>query len=120
MGILDDPVVNGIATKQGKTASQILLRFLVQQGVVCIPKSTNPTRLHQNIEVNILRLKYFSQFLNINPHNLIVYFQIFDFVLSDEEMTSLKDLDKGLEGRSFTARAFKGYAVDLCILILSQ
>lgn len=76
MGLLDDPVVNGIATKLGKTASQILLRFLVQQGVVCIPKSTNPTRLRQNIEVFI--------FLNQDLKTLTVYyFTKFNGLFSD-------------------------------------
>jgi len=83
LGLLQDPVVNEIATKHNKTASQILLRFLVQQDIIVIPKSTNPNRLRQNLE-------------------------IFDFQLSTEDMSALQKLDKGLEGRSFTAKAFKG------------
>lgn len=48
---MEDPVVKDIAKKHGKTPGQILLKFLVQQDIVVIPKSTNPERLKQNINV---------------------------------------------------------------------
>ena len=51
--ILDDPTVVTIAKKYGKTSSQILLRFLIQNNVIVIPKSTNPSRLRQNLDVSI-------------------------------------------------------------------
>lgn len=63
-------MVTEIAKKHDKTPAQILLRFLVQQELVVIPKSTNPERLQQNIEVRMIRytryclnsLKYFMLF----------------------------------------------------------
>ncbi len=49
--ILEDLVVTELAKKHNKTPAQILLRFLVQQELVVIPKSTNPERLQQNLDV---------------------------------------------------------------------
>ena len=51
LNILEDPVVVEIAEAHGKTTAQVLLRFLTQQNVVVIPKSTNPGRLKANFEV---------------------------------------------------------------------
>lgn len=53
--LMEDPVVKDIAKKHNKTAGQILLKFLVQQDVIVIPKSTNPERLKQNIDVIICK-----------------------------------------------------------------
>lgn len=52
--MMENEVVLNIAEKHGKTPAQVLLRFIVQKGIVVIPKSTNPQRLALNIEVNIL------------------------------------------------------------------
>lgn len=49
--LLQNSVVNGIADKLGKTAGQILIRWSVQKGFICIPKSTNPARIEQNAAV---------------------------------------------------------------------
>lgn len=49
--LLKDPVIMEIATKHRKSVGQVLLRFLVQQNVVVIPKSTNPERIQQNLKV---------------------------------------------------------------------
>lgn len=54
-----------------KTAAQVLLRFIVQNGIATIPKSTSSLRLRENIE-------------------------IFDFELSFEEVKSLKVLDQNI------------------------
>ncbi|KAF6210919.1 hypothetical protein GE061_014031 [Apolygus lucorum] len=80
---MTDPVVLEIAKKHGKTAAQVLLRFLIQYGVAAIPKSSSAERLRQNAD-------------------------IFDFELSDEEFNRLKSLDKGPAGRQFggTSGAF--------------
>ena len=40
-----------LAAKYGKTEAQILLRWNIQQGIIPIPKSKNPGRLAQNIDV---------------------------------------------------------------------
>ncbi|KAJ8982323.1 hypothetical protein NQ317_006668 [Molorchus minor] len=48
---LDDPKLVEIGKKYGKTSSQVILRYLIQIGTIPIPKSTNPGRLKQNIDV---------------------------------------------------------------------
>lgn len=48
---LGHPIVQDLAKKYGKTPAQTLLRHTIQQGISCIPKSTNPERLKQNINV---------------------------------------------------------------------
>jgi len=83
VGLLEDPVITHIAKTHGKTSAQVLLRFLAQQGVVVIPKSTNAERLKKNLE-------------------------IFDFELTADEMKSIEDLDKGAAGRTFSMGSFPG------------
>lgn len=48
--ILDDPTVIKISEKTGKSKGQILLRYLVQIGVVPIPNTSSPSRLKENLE----------------------------------------------------------------------
>ena len=69
-GLLGHPVVRALAEKYGKDAGQIVLRFEIQEGAIVLPKSTNPARIRSNL-------------------------QIFDFALTEEEMTSLRALDTG-------------------------
>ena len=59
-----------IGEKYGKTAAQVNLRFLIQSGVVIIPKSTHRERMEEN-------------------------FNLFDFRLSEDEMRELEGLDLG-------------------------
>ncbi|KAK5111554.1 hypothetical protein LTR62_004850 [Meristemomyces frigidus] len=47
----DDPVLNEIARKHGKTTAQVLVRYCVQKGWSPLPKSDNPGRIAQNAEV---------------------------------------------------------------------
>lgn len=56
--VLEDPVVTTIAQKYGKTPAQVLLRHLVQQNVVVIPKSTTLHRIQENFEVYMMRQLY--------------------------------------------------------------
>lgn len=63
------PIVNQIAKKYEKTPAQIVLRQLVQRGIVIIPKSTHKERMKENLA-------------------------IFDFDLTEEEMKRLKELDE--------------------------
>lgn len=65
-----NPVLNEIGQKYGKSAAQTALRYLIQNNVVVIPKSTHKERMVQNIDV-------------------------FDFTLSAEDMGAIKALDKG-------------------------
>ena len=78
-------VLTAIGKKYGKTASQVGLRFLVQQGIPVIPKSTSIVRMEENMH-------------------------IFDFVLSEEDMQTLKALnmhDKGSRDYTDTEYARK-------------
>ncbi|CAK1583493.1 unnamed protein product [Parnassius mnemosyne] len=72
--LLQLPAVVKIAEAHGRTPAQILLRHLLQSGVAAIPKSTNPARIKQNISV-------------------------WDFELTESEMTELSALDRGENGR---------------------
>lgn len=81
--ILGHPTVLEIAEKMQKTPGQILLRHHIQNGITVIPKSSNPARIKQNIDV-------------------------FNFTISDEDMSKLAALDQGEEGRIFDFKFFKG------------
>jgi diketogulonate reductase-like aldo/keto reductase len=71
-------VLSAIGEKYGKNASQVGLRFLTQQGIPVIPKSTNIKRMEENRN-------------------------IFDFTLSDNEMEILRSLNLNDKGtRSYT------------------
>jgi len=48
---LGDPVVQSIAKAKNATPSQILLRFLLQSGIVVLPKSVKPARMAKNIDL---------------------------------------------------------------------
>ena len=50
---VDDPVVIKLAEKYDRTPAQILLRQLIQRGIVVIPKSTNEERLAKNLNVRL-------------------------------------------------------------------
>jgi len=81
--VLDNPLVLEIARTHSKTPAQVLLRHLIQQQIVVIPKSVTPKRILEN-------------------------FQVFDFALSDKEMEAMNALDKGSEHRSFLFDFFLG------------
>ncbi|KAF0292688.1 9,11-endoperoxide prostaglandin H2 reductase [Amphibalanus amphitrite] len=49
--LLNNPVVRLVAEKHNRTAAQVLLRFLVQQDIIVIPKSTNAGRIKQNGDI---------------------------------------------------------------------
>jgi 2,5-diketo-D-gluconate reductase B len=50
--LFSDPVLTAIARTRGKTIAQVVLRWLVQQGNVApIPRSSNPQRIAQNLDV---------------------------------------------------------------------
>lgn len=66
--LFQNPVLLQIAQSYGKSAAQIVLRFLLQQGIVCIPKSVHKKRIEENI-------------------------QVFDFTLTDTDMENIRALD---------------------------
>lgn len=49
--LLEHNVIKSISEKHGKTPAQILLRWATQRNVAVIPKSNDPTRLSQNLDV---------------------------------------------------------------------
>ena len=69
--IMNEKTLLSIADTHGKMVGQIVLRFIVQQGVGVVARSTNYDRLKSNID-------------------------IFDFLLSDEEMTTIASLNKNV------------------------
>jgi 2,5-diketo-D-gluconate reductase B len=55
--LMGDPVLGEIAHDRKKTLAQIALRFLVQQEIVApIPRSSNPARIAENLDVFDFRL----------------------------------------------------------------
>ncbi len=67
---LDAPELQTIAATHGKTPSQVTLRWHVQQGNAAAPKSSNPERQRENLD-------------------------IFDFTLTDAEMATVTALNTG-------------------------
>lgn len=63
-----NPVISEIANSYGKSTAQVILRFLIQNGIVVIPKSTHKERMAENINV-------------------------FDFTLNAEDMQKISKLD---------------------------
>ncbi|TGE02538.1 aldo/keto reductase [Methylobacterium nonmethylotrophicum] len=51
-GVLDDPVIQAIAGKHGRTPAQVVLRWHLDAGTVAIPKSATPARIRENREVS--------------------------------------------------------------------
>jgi 2,5-diketo-D-gluconate reductase A len=68
--IFSDPTLGEIGAAHGKSVAQVVLRWLVQREVVVIPKSIRPERMRENIDV-------------------------FDFELTDDEMTRIAAMDTG-------------------------
>lgn len=70
-GLLEDPTIANIAKKYGKSNSQVIIRWDIENGVITIPKSVRKERMAQNAD-------------------------IFDFSLTDEEMQIINamNLDK--------------------------
>jgi len=52
----DDPVIGAVAKKHGKTPAQVVIRWHLDNGLVVIPKSANPGRIAENIDVFDFRL----------------------------------------------------------------
>ena len=66
--IFHNEVLGGIAKKHGKTIAQVILRWLIQRGVVVIPKSVRKERMAEN-------------------------FNVFGFALGAQDMSTIKSLD---------------------------
>lgn len=68
--LLGDKVINEIAKAHGVSAAQVILRWNLQKGVIVIPGSSNPLHIRENLD-------------------------LFDFYLTDEEMSRINALDRG-------------------------
>jgi 2,5-diketo-D-gluconate reductase A len=68
--LLSNPILSAIGQAHGKSVGQVVLRWLIQRGIVVIPKSVRPDRMRENLDV-------------------------FDFELSDDEMASIAAMDNG-------------------------
>ncbi len=72
--LLKEQALATIGAKYGKTPAQIVLRWDIDLGIVAIPRSSNPERLAQNLDV-------------------------FDFTLTADEIAAISALDTGAEKR---------------------
>lgn len=68
--IFTNPVLKEIAARHNKTVGQIALKFLIQNGIAIIPKSSRKERMAENIN-------------------------LFDFELSSDELAAIEALDTG-------------------------
>lgn len=68
--VLENPVVVAIAQSHRKSPAQVVLKWGVQRGTSVIPKSSNPNRLRENLDLG-------------------------GFLLTDEEMSRMESLDRG-------------------------
>ncbi len=50
-GLLEDPHILDVARRKGRTPGQVVLRWHIQLGNVVIPKSVNPDRIRENIDI---------------------------------------------------------------------
>ncbi len=72
-GLLQDPSIVELARARSRTPAQVVLRWHLQLGLIPIPKTANPQRLAENIDV-------------------------FDFTLDEKEMRTLASLDSAGRG----------------------
>ena len=49
--VIDDPELQAIAHAHGVSVPQVVLRWMVQRGIVVIPKSVTPSRIAQNADL---------------------------------------------------------------------
>lgn len=71
--VLQDPVLVKIAEAHNKSVAQVILHWHLQRNIIVIPKSVHAERIAQNIDV-------------------------FDFTLTDEEMSLIASIDKNQRG----------------------
>jgi 2,5-diketo-D-gluconate reductase A len=72
--VLDDPTLNEIGDRLGKSPAQVALRWHIQHGRIVFPKSVTPARINEN-------------------------FELFDFQLEPEDIEKIDALDSGEAGR---------------------
>lgn len=50
-GLFDHPVLSAIGERYGKSTAQVMLRWLIQRGIVVLPKTTHRDRMEQNLDI---------------------------------------------------------------------
>ena len=75
--LFNNQILLDIGKKYNKSASQVILRWLIQRNIVAIPKSVHKERMIEN-------------------------FNIFDFELSSDDMNKIKSMDTGKSDFSHT------------------
>lgn len=83
--LLEEPLLTALGQKYGKSAAQIILRWHMQVGNIVIPGSKNPAHIKAN-------------------------FNLFDFVLTDEEMAQIAALNQDKRYYTSTPELLKKYA----------
>lgn len=83
--LIEEPVFSKLAQKYGKSNAQIILRWHLQSGNIVIPGSKNPAHIKDN-------------------------FALFDFALTEEEMSEIAALDKNTRYYTSTPETLKKYA----------
>lgn len=87
--LMEVPEVLEMGKKYGKSAAQVLLRWLTQRGIVAIPKSVTASRIAQNIdifnfELNCDEMKVISEFtVNYRICNPLIFMSKFYPFLDD-------------------------------------
>lgn len=68
--LFTNPILEGIGRKYNKSTAQVALRYLIQRGVIVIPKSIRKERMRQNMEV-------------------------FDFIIAEDDRMAIAAMDEG-------------------------
>lgn len=69
-GIFKNPILAEIGEKYGKSVAQVIIRWIIQRGIIVFPKSVKTERMQENLDV-------------------------FDFELTDDDMEKIKELETG-------------------------
>ena len=89
--LMQNEVLKGIAEKYGKTVSQIILRWHVEEGIIPVPKSVSVQHIREN-------------------------FDIFDFSLDENDLQAVRSLDTGRgshnpDDMSYGEKLLKAYRI---------
>lgn len=83
--LMEEPLLAQMGKKYGKSSAQIILRWHIQDGNIVIPGSKNPAHIKDN-------------------------FDLFDFALTEDEMSAIAELDKKVRYYTSTPELLKQYA----------
>ena len=83
--LMEEPLLAQLGKKYGKSSAQIILRWHIQDGNIVIPGSKNPAHIKDN-------------------------FDLFDFALTEDEMSAIAELDKKVRYYTSTPELLKQYA----------